>query len=100
MIVRLARRARREAAALDSWWREHRPAAPTLFTDELDQAVSLLEVIPEMGPTYQTRGEIVLRRLMLPKTRYHVYYVHNPGTALVVVLSIWSAQRGRAPKLH
>lgn len=38
------------------------------------------------------------RRLLLPETRHHVYY-RVVGAEHVRVLAIWSAVRGRGPRL-
>jgi len=38
------------------------------------------------------------RRTLMAETRYHVYY-RVVGPDLVRVLAIWSAVRGRAPRL-
>jgi hypothetical protein len=40
-----------------------------------------------------------VRRLYLPATRYHVYYVHEPELHQVVILAVWSAVRGKGPPL-
>jgi plasmid stabilization system protein ParE len=38
-----------------------------------------------------------LRRILLRATRYHVYYVSNAET--VLILAVWSAVRGAGPDL-
>lgn len=54
------------------------------------------------GPKHQTyayiTGELV-RRLLLEKTRCHVYYVVLERENLVRVVAIWSASRQRGRKL-
>jgi len=40
-----------------------------------------------------------LRRLLLPRSRYHVCYVHDSENDEVAILAVWSAVRGRGPKL-
>jgi hypothetical protein len=44
--VEFADPAREQVRAASAWWRKNRPAAPTLFDDELADAVSLLESGP------------------------------------------------------
>ena len=54
---------------------------------------------PELvGRAYEPYAWAHVRRLLLPKTRYHVYYQHVPGSEIVSILSIWGAVRGRAPR--
>jgi plasmid stabilization system protein ParE len=69
-----------------------------LFTEELAAAFRLLSAAPAVGRRYEARSIPGLRRMMLPSTRYHVYYVHDPERAEVKVLAVWSA-RGTAPPL-
>jgi plasmid stabilization system protein ParE len=82
---------------IDLWWREHRPTAPHLFSDELAEAFALIINSPKIGHRYPHQRIPGLRRLVLRATRYHVYYVFDGNIA--AVLSVWSAVRGRGPKL-
>jgi plasmid stabilization system protein ParE len=83
--------------AIDTWWRENRPAARGLFSEELTEAMVLLAASPEMGRAYRDSGVARVQRLILRATRYHVYYVTDGE--LVTVLAVWSAVRGRGPRL-
>jgi plasmid stabilization system protein ParE len=82
---------------IDSWWRENRPAAPDLFTEELAAGFDVLEAIPNAGRSYEHPTVKNVRRILLRSTRYHVYYLVL-GDA-VAVLSVWSALRGSGPEL-
>jgi len=86
-----------EIRRIDGWWREHRPAAPHLFMNELAEAIALIAETPEIGHCYPRPGIPALRRLLLRATRYHVYYVFDGSMA--AVLSVWSAVRGRGSRL-
>jgi hypothetical protein len=55
--------AERQAAEMDFWWRENRPAAPDLFANELDQALIALEGTPGLGLRYELRPGIRIGRL-------------------------------------
>ena len=94
--VRFARRAERQILEIDTWWRESRPAAPTLFTIELEAAISLLSATPHAGAPYVAIGGVY--RLLLPKTRYWIYYRLVAGD--VEVRAVWHAQRGHGPTLR
>ena len=50
-----------------------------------------------MGTPYETDLDFSVRRVLLRRTAYHVYFGLN-GDELVV-LSVWGARRGRGPKL-
>jgi hypothetical protein len=82
-----------------AWWREHRPAAPNLFADELEWAKREMLSRPNLAPRYRTTNGKACRRLLLPATEQHVYYTVHEATDLVVVHTIWGARRGRGPKL-
>jgi len=95
--VVLTPEAQGDARRIDDWWRANRPAARGLFTEELSAALAMLEATPEIGRPYRHRIVSTLRRVLLRATRYHVYYV-VAGNA-VRVLAVWSAIRGRQPRL-
>jgi plasmid stabilization system protein ParE len=80
---------------IDEWWREHRRAAPNLFVDELEHALSLIAAVPYVGKAHQHRSIPRLRRLLLRRSRYHVYYVFT--SRIVVVVAVWGAVRGVTP---
>ena len=80
---------------IDAWWRTNRRAAKTLFRDEVTRAVELLQAQPKIGSVYRRRRAV--RRLLLSRTEYFVYYQISQDTIFVV--SVWSARRGRGPKL-
>jgi plasmid stabilization system protein ParE len=43
------------------------------------------------------KGEV--RRMLLPRTQYCVYYFIDETARLVTVLAVWHTARGRGPKL-
>ena len=82
---------------IDEWWRANRPTARGLFAEELGEAMALLAASPDIGHHYLHQQIPGLRRIILRSTRYHLYYVLADD--LVTVLAVWSAVRGRGPKL-
>ena len=99
-LVRTTPQADEQAAHADGWWRENRQAAAAMFTDELVIALELLASTPEIGRRYRRAGIPGLRRLLMPGTSYHAYYVYDADADEVVVLAVWSAVRGRGPSLR
>jgi plasmid stabilization system protein ParE len=81
------------------WWRENRPAASSLFEDELDVALDKLEADPTFGTQYQVVRGRVIRRILLPKTEQHLFYSVDEESGIVVLHTVWGARRGRGPKL-
>ncbi|HEX4335822.1 MAG TPA: hypothetical protein VH062_07905 [Polyangiaceae bacterium] len=83
--------------AIQTWWLEHRPAAPALFVDELEALeVDLAKGILR-GVTYAF--DEATRRALLPRCRYHVYDEVNKADRIVQVLAVWQASRGQGPTL-
>jgi plasmid stabilization system protein ParE len=82
----------------DEWWRRYRSAAPSLFLDELEAAFALIASAPNVGHPYRRSPIGGTRRVLLTRSRYHVYYV--PLGDELVVLAVWHASRGSGPPLR
>ncbi len=88
----------RQIEEANTWWRANRAAAPELLARELARAFARLEQQPEVGRPFPRPGFSGLRVLLLPRTRYHVYYDQAGGE--LVVRAFWSAIRGRRVRLR
>ncbi len=95
MRVALSAEARAQIERIDVWWRENRAAAPNLFAEELEAALRTLEATPAAAVRYPPRQGV--RRLLLRRTRHHLYVIE--AAAAVLVVSVWSASRGRGTRL-
>ena len=60
---------------IDAWWCEHRSAVPDLFINELSAAFDVIGHTPQVGRSYRRAPVVGTRRVLLSRTRYHVYYV-------------------------
>ena len=81
-----------------AWWEQHRDKAPRLFVEELAAVVAKLRGRGD-GERQQYaahRGRIVWRILM-PKTRNHVYYRLDEAAGEAEVLLVWNAIAGATP---
>lgn len=83
---------------MDRWWRAHRDTSD-LFARELASVLACIAVDPTMGTIYGEREGVPIRRVLLPKTRSHVYYEVDDAAGIVMILAVWGAPRGRGPKL-
>jgi plasmid stabilization system protein ParE len=92
--VELSAEAHRQVRQIDAWWRENRRGAPDLFTEELELALRDLRDTPTLGNRYDAKST---RRLLLARTHYHIYFVHEADR--IYVVAVWSAFRGRGPML-
>ena len=97
--VEFSDEARGHVTMIDSWWRGNRPSAPTLFSQELAAAVGRLQTIPFVGNVYPASPEPGMRRLLMPRTRYHLHCVVLDQKARVLVHAVWHAKRGHGPLL-
>jgi plasmid stabilization system protein ParE len=98
MTLRLTPRALAEAKRIKTWWRRHRLAAPDLFEQEFEAALDRIAQVPGSGKLYEEGDlEVLVRRVLLPKTLNHVYYAVDGQD--VVVLSVCGALHERDPKL-
>ena len=95
--VVVAPQAEAQIRSIDAWWRRNRKDSPGLFSSELAGAFSTLEVAPRTGRRFR-RGELRgVRRIHLPATRHHIYYL--VGTQAVIVLAVWGSVKGSGPDL-
>jgi plasmid stabilization system protein ParE len=92
--------ARDQLGEADDWWRTHREKAPHLFAEEWAGALGVLALQPDAGRLFPLPHHRRLRVLLMPKTRYHIYYEHDASEGMVLVLGLWSAVRGRPPSLR
>jgi plasmid stabilization system protein ParE len=93
--LHISRRALRHIDAADSWWRENRPLNPNLFEAELLAAFRSIEAHPTVFAVLDEPRIVGLRRLLLTKSRYHVYWsVHVDA---IEVLAVWHTSRADDP---
>lgn len=87
------------AAQLDAalrWWAAHRDSS-ALLAREFERVLALIRATPELGQRARTSRFGRLHRMLLPRTRYHVYYrIHETEVRVEFVL-FRHAQR-RAPR--
>lgn len=86
-----------QAQGIRAYWTENRPAAPDLFVEELGAALRKLEVVPRVGAPYESATLREMRRVLMPRTRYHIYYTLDDDSRIVRVHAIWHTSRGQGP---
>lgn len=95
--VRFVTRAAKQVREAEQWWRANRPEATNLFAEEVAAVVALLAGSPQIGSPYEPRPGV--RRVLLRRTLYWVYYVYDPVRDEVRVRALWHSTRGRTPPL-
>ncbi|MGD9583122.1 MAG: type II toxin-antitoxin system RelE/ParE family toxin [Lysobacterales bacterium] len=91
----VSRRAAREVERIVQWWALNRPSAPGAVQQNMQAALNLLLVEPDIGVRVDRASSPDVRRLHLDRIRYWVYY-RVRGDRLEV-LSVWHANRGSGP---
>ena len=99
MKLELAEPARRQAAEIDGWWAANRPAAPALFAQEFRDTLELVRRNPGVGTSWPTDRRPDLRRVLMPRTKHHLYFRIDAPRQVVQVLAVWGAPRGSGPRL-
>lgn len=97
MKAYVSRRAARAAERIDARWRDHADD-PGIFASELLAAVDRLETATT-GVPFPTAKRPALRRLLLPKSRCHIYFEVDEANEAIHILHVWDGRRERGPKL-
>ena len=91
----VSRRAAREVERIVQWWTLNRPAAPGAVRQDLQAALNLLLVQPDVGARVKEASSPDIRRFHLDRVRYWVYYRVRRNR--LEVLSLWHSSRGSGP---
>lgn len=89
--------ARRQILRASDLWRQSHPAAPRLFDEELDRALLRLADNPRLGMRAPWSRPLEVRRLLLRRVEYVVFYRVRPRAQRIEVLALWYARRRDAP---
>lgn len=100
LLIFVAPRARVQLLTIDEWWRTHRLDAPELVQLEFAEALEQLRSAPETGALFDDLSVPGMRRVLLARTRYHVYYVVDERRTTVKIMAVWHTSRGRGPVLR
>jgi len=97
--IKIAPRAAAAIRAGADWWLENRPKAPEAFADDIERGFELIRSLPSSGEPV-THSELKdVRRLLLGRIRYHLYYRIDPEIETIEVLAFWHTSRGSQPRL-
>ena len=72
-------------------------SAPLLFEHELKKYIALLRGHPSLGRAYPHPEVPGILRVLMPATKFHIYYAHKVDEDAIEVIAVWSAVRGRDP---
>lgn len=99
--IRFTRRAAEQTEAAGRWWRKNRTKAPEALREELEQALQLVASQPEIGAMARSTRLAGVRRVLLSRVRYHLYYrVFEAPPRSIEILGLWHASRGDKPAVR
>lgn len=83
---------------MQRWWRTNRSKAPKLFAAELADARQRIAETPDVGSVYAVRaGGVIVRRVLMPKTRTHVFYEVQNNEDVAMIVALWGATKEHGP---
>ena len=92
-------RAAAEIRRASAWWRANREAAPFALAEDIERAFELVAAQPGIGSRARNAKKEGVRRLLLSRTGYYLYYQVNAEAGRIEVLALWHSRRGRAPSI-
>lgn len=94
----VSKRASRAAERIDERWRQNADD-PGSFAREFLEAIELLETSRGPGSPFPTEKHPSLKRLLLRKSRCHIYFEIDDSKQMIQILHVWDGRRERAPKI-
>lgn len=98
MKVSLSKRALRDARRINARWTSNGDT-PRLFGQELLDCLRHLRDVPHAGTPKSTASRPKLKRLLMEKSKCHIYFEVDEKRDLINVITVWNGQRGEEPKL-
>ena len=96
--VRITTTAKNHIRSIKSWGSENLGQDLDVFASELAHALGQLAELPFSGGSYQAKPGV--RRLLLRRSQYHLYYTVDEESRLVMVRAVWHIARGQKPELR
>jgi hypothetical protein len=86
---------------MQRWWKTNRPKAPKLFAMELADARRRIAEKPDIGLVYAVRaGGVLVRRVLMPKTRTDVFYEVREDEDVAMIVALWGAMKEHGPDVN
>ena len=95
--IRVSPTAAAQIRAAAKWWKQNRDKAPEAFGDELDAAYRVIAEVPNAGEPIEHTTIRGLRRVLLGRVQYQLYYRVDTEARTLNVLAVWHSSRGDKP---
>jgi plasmid stabilization system protein ParE len=92
-------RALRHVREAKQWWRANRSKAPDALEEELRTALEMIANTPSIGTVARNVALPDVRRVLLNRVNYFLYYRPNVSSQQIEVVALWHARRGSGPRL-
>jgi plasmid stabilization system protein ParE len=99
LLVQVTALAAQHIREAEDWWRENRLAAPNAVRLELQRAFVLVAGQPRIGSRATNVKLTGVRRIFLPRIKYHLYYHVLTLPERVEIVALWHARRGEGPPI-
>ena len=96
---RVAPRAAAQIRDAAGWWAENRPKAPDAFLEDVEAGFDMIQRLPGAGQRVEHPRIEGIRRIVLTRVRYVLYYRVAKNERVVEVLALWHASKGSQPDL-
>ncbi len=83
-----------------AYWREHRPEAPRLIQEELRHALKRIRSEKVVGKHFGRIDGMAVRKLLLKRSKRHVYFSVDRDEDEILIHAVWGAQRGSEPEFE
>lgn len=97
LCVKVSARAASHIRRAAEYWAENRLAVPGAVQTDIGDALALLAEHPGLGAAYQGVRTEGVRRLLVGRIRYFIYYRATHDT--LDILAVWHVSRGMQPVL-
>lgn len=97
--VKTSRKAASQVRSAARWWVQNRTKAPQAFTEELERAFDLICGFPTVGEPVPHSKVPGVRRILLGRVQYHLYYTVEPAIEIVEILALWHTSREGSPEV-
>lgn len=97
--IYFALHAEAQAIAADRAWRELPRSVDDAFETDLAAAMEKARAYTENYQVYATIDGKSVRRVLMPRVNFHIYYVYEEDVGAVRIIAVWGATRRTGPSL-
>jgi len=95
--IRVSPRAEAQIRTAARWWSENRLKAPGAFRQEIERGFELARDFPSAGERVAHPRYKEVRRILLGRIHYHLYYSVSHEIKAVRFLALWHTSSGSSP---